>query len=588
MALMSRNQPSDQARTGQSVLRALVADYRGTMILLALMSFVGALLEAFFLVIVTGVAMALVAGGSVGPVVGITLSINQALVVAGVALVARLVLNLLGNEASARFTARVTTNERQRLAHAYLRSSWATQQAEPAGRLQELLTSFVGRMASTASTLTGVVATSLSLLAFLATGLLIDPVSTLAVLVALTVVGALLGPIRERIRRRSAASAQAGLEFSNAVAELGSLGQEMQTFGVQDHFIARIDELTHRTTATQKRVQVLGSSLSPLYMFLAYAAVLVGVAVLSVTGFSNLGVIGAVMLLMLRSLSYGQQLSGLAGGLSAALPFLAKVQESLDRYVAQAADSGSSIPPNVTPLQARGVGYRYTDDRPALRHVSFEIRLGEVIGVIGPSGAGKSTLAQLLLGLRPPTEGTIRAGGVDVREVDRSWWSRRVAFVAQDALLFTGTVAENIRFFREGIGEDALRRAAADANVLADIEALPHGFDTHLGQRGSQLSGGQRQRLCIARALVGRPELLVLDEPTSALDGLSEALVRETLAGLRGKVTSVIIAHRMSTLDICDRIMVIEGGRLTAFDTPAALQQHSEFYQEALAIAGIS
>lgn len=588
MALMSRNQPSDQARTGQSVLRALVADYRGTMILLALMSFVGALLEAFFLVIVTGVAMALVAGGSVGPVVGITLSINQALVVAGVALVARLVLNLLGNEASARFTARVTTNERQRLAHAYLRSSWATQQAEPAGRLQELLTSFVGRMASTASTLTGVVATSLSLLAFLATGLLVDPVSTLAVLVALTVVGALLGPIRERIRRRSAASAQAGLEFSNAVAELGSLGQEMQTFGVQDHFIARIDELTHRTTATQKRVQVLGSSLSPLYMFLAYAAVLVGVAVLSVTGFSNLGVIGAVMLLMLRSLSYGQQLSGLAGGLSAALPFLAKVQESLDRYVAQAADSGSSIPPNVTPLQASDVGYRYTDDRTALRHVSFEIRRGEVIGVIGPSGAGKSTLAQLLLGLRPPTEGTIRAGGVDVREVDRSWWSRRVAFVAQDALLFTGTVAENIRFFREGIGEDALRRAAAEANVLTDIEALPHGFDTHLGQRGSQLSGGQRQRLSIARALVGRPELLVLDEPTSALDGLSEALVRETLAGLRGKVTSVIIAHRMSTLDICDRIMVIEGGRLTAFDTPAALQQHSEFYQEALAIAGIS
>ena len=588
MALMSRNQPSDQARTGQSVLRALVADYRGTMILLALMSFVGALLEAFFLVIVTGVAMALVAGGSVGPVVGITLSINQGLVVAGVALVARLALNLLGNEASARFTARVTTNERQRLAHAYLRSSWATQQAEPAGRLQELLTSFVGRMASTASTLTGVVATSLSLLAFLATGLLVDPVSTLAVLVALTVVGALLGPIRERIRRRSAASAQAGLEFSNAVAELGSLGQEMQTFGVQDHFIARIDELTHRTTATQKRVQVLGSSLSPLYMFLAYAAVLVGVAVLSVTGFSNLGVIGAVMLLMLRSLSYGQQLSGLAGGLSAALPFLAKVQESLDRYVAQAADSGSSIPPNVTPLQASDVGYRYTDDRTALRHVSFEIRRGEVIGVIGPSGAGKSTLAQLLLGLRPPTEGIIRAGGVDVREVERSWWSRRVAFVAQDALLFTGTVAENIRFFREGIGEDALRRAAAEANVLTDIEALPHGFDTHLGQRGSQLSGGQRQRLSIARALVGRPELLVLDEPTSALDGLSEALVRETLAGLRGKVTSVIIAHRMSTLDICDRIMVIEGGRLTAFDTPAALQQHSEFYQEALAIAGIS
>lgn len=586
--MTSTDKRSPKDRTGRSLLRALVSEYRGTIVLLALMSFAGALLEAFFLVIVTGVAMALVTGGFVGPYLGITLSINQALVIAAIALVTRLVLNLVSNEASSRFTARVTTNERQRLAHAYLRSSWATQQAEPAGRLQELLTSFVGRMTSTASTLTGVVSTSLSLLAFMATGLLIDPGTTLAVLVALALVGALLGPIRERIRRRSAASAQAGLEFANAVSELGSLGQEMQTFGVQDHFIARIDDLTHRTTATQKRVQVLGSSLSPLYMFLAYAAVLVGVAVLSVTGFSNLAVIGAVMLLMLRSLSYGQQLSGLAGGLSAALPFLEKVQESLERYAAEAADNGSSIPTRVAPLQGFDVTYRYADDRPALRHVSFEIRPGEVIGIIGPSGAGKSTLAQLLLGLRPPTEGTIRAGGVDVRDVDRSWWSRRVAFVAQDALLFTGTVAENIRFFREGIGDDALRRAAREANALADIEALPHGFDTHLGQRGSQLSGGQRQRMSIARALVGRPELLVLDEPTSALDGLSEALVRDTLADLRGKVTSVIIAHRMSTLDICDRIMVIEDGRLTAFDTPAALQQHSGFYQDALAIAGIS
>ena len=173
-------------------------------------------------------------------------------------------------------------------------------------------------------------------------------------------------------------------------------------------------------------------------------------------------------------------------------------------------------------------------------------------------------------------------------QVDRAWWTQRVAFVPQDPLLFTGTVAENIRFFREGFDDQAVRRAATQANVLGDINNLPRGFDTHLGERGSQLSGGQRQRMSIARALLGEPELLVLDEPTSALDGQSEALIRETLAAVQGKVTVVIIAHRLSTLDLCDRIAVIEAGRVTALGTPQQVRESSAFYQEALRVAGMA
>ena len=361
----------------------------------------------------------------------------------------------------------------------------------------------------------------------------------------------------------------------------------MQTFGVQTRFARRIDELTQETTETQRKVQTLTGSLAPVYMTLAYAAVLAGVAILTVVGSDSLAVIGAVMLLMLRSLSYGQQLAAATGQMAANAPFLESIRATVERYRAFSANSGAAIPAAVTPLEARDVEFAYVAERPALWDATFQLTGGEVVGVIGPSGAGKSTLAQLLLGLREPTAGSVRVGGVDLRDVDRSWWSSHVAFVAQDALLFTGTVAENIRFFRDGIDDDALRRSAAQANVLTDIEALPQGFDTHLGERGSQLSGGQRQRLSIARALVGNPQLLVLDEPTSALDGRSEALIRDTLARLRGEVTVVIIAHRMSTLDICDRIMVIEGGRMTAFDTPASLHANSDFYQSAMTMAGI-
>jgi ATP-binding cassette subfamily B protein len=587
--MRTRERGAERPPRGSSALRDLVAEYKGQMALLATVSFIGALLEALFLVLLTGVAMAMVSGeSSVGPYLGRSLSINVALLVAAAVLLMRLALNLSGVRISAGLTADVTKDQQRLLSHAYLTTSWATQAGEPAGRLQELLTSFVARVSNAVSTLTNAITAALSLTAFVVTGLVVDAASTAAVLVALALVGAVLRPLRQRIRRRAGASAQANLEFANAVSELGSLGLEMQTFGVQSRFAARIDDLTDETTATQRRVQIANGALPLIYMSLAYAAVLVGVGVLALVGFDDLAVIGAVILLMLRSLSYGQQLAAAWGSLATTAPFLDQVRETVARYRMYPADAGQAIPAAVTPLEAKGVEFSYGADRAALSGVTVSISQGEVLSVIGPSGAGKSTLAQLLLGLRAPTAGTMSVDGSDLRDVDRSWWSRRVAFVAQDALLITGTVADNIRFFRDDLDDAALRRAALQANVLSDIETLPGGFDTHLGERGSQLSGGQRQRLSIARALGGQPEFLVLDEPTSALAGQSEALIRATLADLRGRITVVIIAHRMSTLDICDRIVVIENGRMTSCDTPDALRANSEFYRNALTVAGIS
>lgn len=586
--MTSSNRTTAKPVEGSAILRALLAPHKARIALLSALSLGGALLEALFIVLLTGIGMALVGGGdTVGPALGLVLPVSTAIIVAALSLALRVALSLWAVKVSARLTASVTTAQRQRLSHAYLRTSWAVQQSEPAGRLQELLTSFVARVTNTVSTLSAAITAGLSLIAFLGTGIAVDPLSTGAVLIALAVVGAILTPIRRAIRRRSQQNARAGLEFANAVSELGSLGLEMQTYGAESHFEDRIDQLTHETTITQRRTQELQGALPHLYMSLAYGAVLAGVVVVSLADFVDLAVVGAVMLLMLRSLAYGQQLSTASASIAASLPFLEGVEERVRRYTEAAAPLGTVRPPSVVPLEADGVGFSYAGDREALDGVTFRLQPGEAIGVIGPSGAGKSTLAQLLLGLRPATTGTISAAGVAMRDVDRQWWTSRVAFVAQDAQLFTGTVAENIRFFRDGISTADLREAARQANILTDIEALPHGFDTHLGERGSQLSGGQRQRLSIARALVGRPELLILDEPTSALDGQSEALIRSALANLHGRLSVVIIAHRMSTLDICDRIMVIEGGRMTALAPPDALRTDSHFYRTALAVAGM-
>lgn len=578
----------DSTETGWSLLHALVAPHRGRMVLLSLTSLGSALLEALFIVLLTSIGMSLVSDtDDVVPAFGAKFPLSLALGVAALSLVLRVALSLFAVGVSATLTAVVTSEQRRRLSHAFLRTSWATQQSEPAGRLQELLTSFVSRITGAVGTLTTMITAGLSLLAFLAAGMAMDPLSTLAVLIALAVVGGTLRPLRGAIRRRSARNAGAGLAFANSVSELGTLGLEMQAYGVEDRFEARIDSLTRETTHTQRNTQVLQGALPHVYMSLAYGAVLSGVAIVSLLGLGNLGALGAVLLLMLRSLSYGQQLSTASASIAGYLPFLEGVEETVERYTATAAPTGTATPHCAAPIEFREVGYAYAPERPALTDVTFSLSRGEALGVIGPSGAGKSTLAQLLLGLRPPVAGTILIDGVPLRDLDRGWWSSRAAFVPQEARLLTGTVAENIRFLRDGITDEDLRSASRQANILGDIEALPRGFDTHLGERAGQLSGGQRQRLSIARALAGRPELLILDEPTSALDGLSESLIRDTLGLLRGRLTVVIIAHRMSTLDNCDRIMVIESGRVTALGTPEILRNGSEFYRTALTVAGI-
>ena len=149
-------------------------------------------------------------------------------------------------------------------------------------------------------------------------------------------------------------------------------------------------------------------------------------------------------------------------------------------------------------------------------------------------------------------------------------------------------MADNIAFFRDDIDRDSIERAARQAHIFDEIVAMPDGFASEVGERGGSLSGGQRQRISIARALAGDPELLVMDEPTSALDVRSESLIRRTIAELEGRVTVIIIAHRLSTLDVCDRIMVLHDGVLKRWTPPASLAANDRFYQESLQLSGLA
>lgn len=223
--------------------------------------------------------------------------------------------------------------------------------------------------------------------------------------------------------------------------------------------------------------------------------------------------------------------------------------------------------------------YPSRPERNVLSDVTLRVRPGERVAVVGPSGAGKSTLASLVLRFFDPVSGTVRIDGTDVRELSLTDLRSMLAIVPQDPVLFSGTVRENIGYGRDGATMAEIEQAATEAFAIDFIRALPEGFDTRVGERGVKLSGGQRQRIAIARALLRNPRVLVLDEATSALDAESEAYVEAALSRLMEGRTTIVIAHRLSTVRDAHRICVVDAGRIAEEGTHEALMIKGGLYR---------
>jgi len=229
-------------------------------------------------------------------------------------------------------------------------------------------------------------------------------------------------------------------------------------------------------------------------------------------------------------------------------------------------------------VRFEGVGFAY-DDRTILEDVSFEARPGEMVALVGLTGAGKTTLASLLPRFFEPTAGRITVDGVDVRDYDLRSLRERIALVPQEAVLFAGSIADNIRYGRLDASQAEVEAAARAAHVHAFVERLPHGYQALVAEAGATLSGGERQRLGIARALLKDAPILILDEPTSSLDSISEEIVFDALRRLRAGRTTLVIAHRLSTIRDAARILVLHDGHVVAQGTHDELMESNELYR---------
>lgn len=412
-----------------------------------------------------------------------------------------------------------------------------------------------------------------------------SPRLSLFVLGAIPVIVLPLVGFGRAVRRRGRAAQDTLAEASGYANELIGATRILQAFTNETLARSRFATAVEHAYAAARGATRARAVLTAVVIFLVFASIVVVLWVGAqdvLAGDMTPGRLGQFVLYAVFAAGGLGELSQVWGEITQA----SGAAERLSEILAVQPAIRSPVRPMVLPRPANGgvefhhVSFSYPGrpDLPVLENLSFGVRPGEKLALVGPSGGGKSTIFQLILRFYDPVSGNITFDGVRLTDVDPAALRSRIALVPQDSIVFATSVRENIQFGRPDATAAEIEKAAEAAHAAEFIRRLPLGFETPLGERGVMLSGGQRQRIAIARAILRKAPLLLLDEATSSLDAESETLVQQALKRLMLNRTSIVIAHRLATVQSCDRILVIDNGHIVEEGTHASLASAGGLY----------
>jgi len=420
----------------------------------------------------------------------------------------------------------------------------------------------------------------------------VSPQLLIFVLLLMVFSGLIIGGVGRTLRKQSG-------EAQNALGSIGAMIDEtlgglriIKGFNAERWQYERFGKESNRYMRTMVKLNRRKDLASPLSEFLGICVVAILLWFGSLRVFE--GTLSAATFLTFLYAFYNviepaKSLSGAFYSIRKGMGALERVQHLLDAPVTiQEKPNPLSLNVLQDKIEFKNVSFQYENaERPALHEVSFAIPQGKIVALVGASGAGKSTIADLLPRFFDVTSGSITIDGTDIRDVRTKDLRAQMGIVSQEAVLFNDSVRNNIIFSAENATEEDLIAAAKAANAYEFIMAMPEGFDTNIGDRGTKLSGGQRQRLTIARALLKNPPVLILDEATSALDSESEQLVQAALDRLLSNRTALVIAHRLSTIQHADEILVMNEGRIAERGTHEQLMRDSLIYKKLVELQAI-
>lgn len=585
-------EPKPRAPSFRDVLRSLGREYgayRRWLILIGCIGGAVAVAELGVVFLIAALASSLVSdktGGLVG-LSSLTPSLLAALAVTVVLF--RGLVDLLQIRLQARATRDFDIRSRHELLSSYMLAGWDKQSEMDPGEVAGAFHRYLNSVRDAFGQYTQVPVQTISFLLMLVGSLVAGGLWSIGIILGSVLLAVIFQPLTRHTHRVASQNRMDGKALDSFVFDIPPTRLDSRVFGVDDQFIARMDAVSIESANTTAWVMTVKSRLGSLYTSAVYLVAVVGLGLVAILDVSGPARYAAVVILLYRGLGYARGLQTTYQALVAAVPTIDELHVQREALsTSRLRTGGDPLSAPVMTVQLTDACYAYPNGHMALTDATLALRRGEAVGIVGPSGAGKSTLAQLILGLRNPTAGAVTIDGVDLRGADMSTWFGHIAMVPQAPRALQGTIAENVRYLRDGISDEEVISALKTARLYDELISLPDGLDTAVGEFGVRLSGGQVQRLAVARALVGHPNLVVMDEPTSALDPITEEALRVGLEYLKERCILVIIAHRFSTLRLCDQIVVVEDGRIQAVGDRSMIESKNEFFAEAARLARLA